>query len=254
MLAVDQVRVSIIISLYQSHGVLARQVKHFRRMNLPDEVEFVFADDGSNPPFRLEDYDLPNLRFVYTHNTLAWTQGLGRNLAAQSARGEYLFFTDADHMLSRAAIDDVLKFDGDRMMFRRHLAILDDSGVLHQELDVLREYGVDVDNLGWRGLDASMHMNTFAIKRSTFELLGGYDPQHSLVGYHPVSRRGDDCFFNSKWNHYARDHGLQIVLGSPIYVWPIGKFHIRKETNPGGLFHNLSYDGSKMMYKGQENA
>jgi glycosyltransferase involved in cell wall biosynthesis len=246
-------QVSIVVSVYNSHGVLARQMKHFKRMNLPDDVEIIIADDGSNPPFDIKDYDVPNLRILPTGNTLAWTQGIGRNLGAQHAQGEYLLMTDIDHILSREAIEDVRQFTGDRMMFKRFFGILDEDGVLHQDLETLREYGLDVDNLSpKRGLYASVHMNTFGIKKSTFDALGGYDPVHSLVGFHPISRKGDDCYFNAKWNHRAAKAGIELVMGSPIYMFPIGRYHIRGETNPMGLFHNLSYDGQKRMNKGEE--
>lgn len=246
------IKVTIIVSIYNSHGVLARQIKHLHSMALPEDVEVIIVDDGSRPPFARQDYDLNNLSIYRTDNQLAWTQGLGRNLGAAKARGDYLLMTDADHILSRAAIEDARQFAGDRLMFPRFFGVLLEDGTLSQDLPVLREYGLDVDHLGRRGLYASVHLNTFSIRRATFEHLGGYDPEHSLVGLHPVSRRGDDCYFNTKWNHFAQERGIEIVLGSPIYMFPIGRFHIRGETNPMGLFHNLSYDGKKRAFKGEE--
>ena len=55
-------KISIIIAVYNSHGAVARQVKYFKAMNLPADIEFIFVDDGSNPPLNIADYDLPNLR------------------------------------------------------------------------------------------------------------------------------------------------------------------------------------------------
>jgi hypothetical protein len=244
------VKVSVCISIYQSYGALARQVKYFNKMHLPDDVEFIFIDDGSNPPFNRQDYELNNLSIYATGNTLAWTQGLGRNLGAEKAIGEYLLMTDIDHILSREAIEDVRQFTGDRMMFKRYFGILTEDGDLSQDLEVLRDYGLDVDHR--QGLYAGTHMATFAIRKTIFEALGGYAPEHSSMGYHPISRQGDDCHFNTRWNRYARRHSLQTVAGSPIYIFPITRHHITGETNPKGLFHNLKYDGTKKMLKGEE--
>jgi hypothetical protein len=43
-------------------------------------------------------------------------------------------------------------------------------------------------------------------------------------------------------------------MGSLIYVFPIGRFHINGDTNPKGLFHDLKYDGKEKLMKGQEYA
>ena len=105
-------KISIIIPIFNSHKAVARQVKYFNRMNLPDDIEFIFVDDGSNPPLDIADYDLKNLRIYHTNDKRPWTQGLARNAGAKLAKGEYLFMTDIDHIISREAIDDVYKFNG----------------------------------------------------------------------------------------------------------------------------------------------
>lgn len=245
-------KLSICISVYQSHGVFARQVKYWNSLDLPDGVEFIIADDESHPPLEAGDTRVP-ITIFRTGNTLAWTQGIGRNMAAERAKGDYFFFTDIDHILSPEAIQAALEFGGDRLAFPRFFAILTEDGVLTQDLGILREYGLDVDHLNpKRGLYGSFHLNTFVIKRSTFEELGGYTPEFSLVGYHPESRHGDDCHFNHKWNRWAQAHDLQQAIGPRIYLWPTGRFHIRGETNPFGLFHDLSHEAGTKHYKGEE--
>jgi len=247
-------KVSVVISVYRCYGALARQIKHFNKMCLPDDVEFIVVDDGSNPPLRREDYDLNNLSIYATGNILAWTQGLGRNSGAEKAQGEYLLMTDIDHILSREAIEDVRNMTGDNhMMFKRYYGILTEGGDLSQDFSVLQDYGLDLDRIKGN-LCAGTHGNTFAIRRSIFMELGGYDPQHSLVGYHPLRKKGDDCYFSAKWNRYAKEHKLQTVEGASIYMFPISRHHIRGETNPKGLFHDLKYDGEKSMIKGEEYA
>ena len=237
-------KVSIIISVYNSHGVLARQIKHFNKMNLPDDVEFIIIDDGSDPAFDINDYQLKNLRILQTNNKLSWTQGLGRNLGAKEAKGEYLFMTDIDHIISKEAIEAARNYTGDKMIFRRYFGILTEDGDLSQDEEVLKTYGFD--QLKKRpNLYCSVHGNTFCIKKSTFDLLNGYAPETCSIGYHPASRRGDDCFFNSKWNKYAAANGVVGTEGPGIYMFPIGRYHINGDLNPGGLFHNLSHQQKK---------
>ncbi|MCK4686637.1 MAG: glycosyltransferase [Candidatus Lokiarchaeota archaeon] len=240
-----KIKISIIISIYNSHGAFERQVKYFNRMNLSDDIEFIFIDDGSNPPLKC---NLKNSRIYTTNNKLAWTQGLGRNLGAEKANGKYLLMTDIDHIISKEAINDVYNFTGDKMIFKRFFAILTKEGELKQDLEILKKYGFDESRIEKRGLYASVHGNTFAIKKTTFDLLGGYSQESCTRGYHPAHRRGDDCKFNVKWNEYARKNNIQPVVGSDMYIFPIGRYHINNEQNPKGLFHNLSYKQEK-FYK-----
>lgn len=236
-------KISIIIAVYNSHGAVARQVKYFKAMNLPADIEFIFVDDGSNPPLNIADYDLPNLRIHATNDKRPWTQGLARNAGAKLATGDYLFMTDIDHIISRAAIDDVYKFTGDKMVFPRCFGVLLPEGELSQEPAILEEYGLDLTKFpAERGLYISKHGNTFAIKRSIWEKMGGYNPKRCTYGHYAGPRKGEDCFFNSFWKNYASANGLTEGLGATIYLFPIAKYHINGDKNPMGLFHNLSYE------------
>jgi glycosyltransferase involved in cell wall biosynthesis len=235
------IKVSVVISIYNSHEIVRRQALHFARMNLPDDVEFVLVDDGSEPELITMTYQLRNLRFFATHNKLAWTQGLGRNLGAEKAAGEYLLLTDIDHILSREAIEDVRGFTGAKMIFRRQIAVLDAEGRLTQKPAVLSAWGYDSPSL-----DASVHGNTFVMPRAEFLRLGGYDPKTCTLGYHPVARKGDDCYFNAKWNRAHR--GEKPVVGHDIYMFPIGRFHRDGDLNPQGLFHDL-HQREEVAYK-----
>lgn len=229
-------KLSIIISVYNSHEIVRRQLLHFKRINLP--FELIIVDDNSNPPI-----DGASVR---TNNTLAWTQGLGRNAGAEIASGEYLLFTDIDHIISKEAIEDALNFNGKRMMFRRQIGVLDEEGNIRQDKETLSDWGYDKEKL-----DASVHGNTFIIPHEMFCEIGGYQPGWCEKGLHPISRQGDDCHFNTQWKR--RNRGVDIEIGRDIYLFPLGRFHKDGELNPKGLFHNLSQDGYKKMYKGQEN-
>jgi glycosyltransferase involved in cell wall biosynthesis len=231
-------KLSIIINIYNSHEIVRRQAKYFSSMNLPDDIEFIFVDDGSTPP--LGGYDLKNLTIHYTNDKRAWTQGLARNTGAKIATGEYIMMTDIDHILSKEAIMESYNFTGDKMIFPRFIGILNDNGELIQDIEVLKEWGAITDTK--RGLYASYHGNTFTMKKSTFELLGGYPEDACTRGYHAGSKKGEDSYLNRKWNHYARDNNIDISVGSKIYIFPIGRFNKNYDLNPKGLFHELSYE------------
>ena len=222
-------KLSIICSIFMSSEIVRRQILHFQKMNLSDDVEFIFVDDGSEPPLTGE---MKNLTFYQTGNKLAWTQGLGRNLGASKAKGEYLFMTDIDHIISKEAIEDALKFTGNKMIFHRQIAVLDENGDLKQDQETLKEWDYEGD------LNASFHGNTFVIKKSIFDELGGYDPKSCSWGYHPATRRGDDCFFNSKWNH--KFVGEKAEIGRDIFMFPVGRYNSKGDLNPKNLFHSLS--------------
>jgi len=243
-------KLSIVIAFYNSHGAVQRQVKHFAAMNLPDDIEFVFVDDGSNPPHFLKDYSLKNLKVIHSQDKRPWTQGLARNLGSKLALGEYLLMTDIDHILSKEAIMDAYHFEGDKMIFPRYFGVLLEDGTLSQDPKVLAEYGLDTARLKTkRGLYASYHGNTFSMKKSTFNLLGRYDPKHCTYGHHAANNKGEDSVLNRRWNHYAAEAGITVAVGSPIYIFPIGRYHVTGEKNPMGLFHNLSQEQTPQPLK-----
>jgi hypothetical protein len=227
-------KLSVVFSVFQSHEIVRRQLLHFKKMDLP--IEVIIIDDFSNPP-------IMGAR-ARTDNKLAWTQGLGRNLGASLASGEYLFMTDIDHILSREAIEDALNFTGNKMIFRRQIGILDEEGNVRQDKETLMDWGWESDKL-----DASVHGNTWVMPKEIFDKLGGYSKRACTWGYHPASRKGDDCDFNHKWNRAFA--GTSLVMGRDIYMFPIGRFHAKGDLNPKGLFHSLHHE-QIVSYKGDE--
>jgi hypothetical protein len=82
--------------------------------------------------------------------------------------------------------------------------------------------------------------------RAEFLRLGGYDREMCERGYHPVSRQGDDCYFNAKWNRAHR--GAAPDMGPDIYLFPVGRFNVTGDLNPFGFFHNL-HQRAEVGYK-----
>lgn len=236
-------RVSIIINILNSHEAVRRQILHFKRMNLPDEVEIIFVDDGSNPPL-LSEEKLKNFTILYTNDKRPWTQGLARNMGAKFATGEYLMFTDVDHFYSKECIEAVLSFTGDKMVFPRYYAYLDEDGNTIDDINKVLDFGLHPGRLtGRRGNSGGFHSNSFAMKREIFFRLGGYRESWCTGMMHQGKRKGEDSYFTWRYTKAAMS-GVYThqVTGPKMYVFPIGKFHKDGDLNPYGLFHGLSHE------------
>lgn len=238
-------KVSIIIPVLNSHKAVRRQVRYFRNLNLPDDVEIIIVDDGSSPPLDfLYSYGLRNLTVHATNDKRPWTQGIARNIGASLAKGEYLFMTDIDHIISVEAIHAVREFNEDKMVFARRFAVLDVRGRLRQDPAILFAYGVSEQHYHKYGTRIFVkHGNTFALRKSAFFTMGRYKESKCVAMMHQPRRLGEDCYFNKTWEQHV---GLGIfkleTFGPPIYMFPVGRYHKNGENNPMGLFHSLSYE------------
>jgi len=235
---------SVIVAVLNSHRVVVRQLRHWKKMHLPNEVEFILVDDGSNPPLSHENCGLRNLKILYTNDKRPWTQGLARNMGAKEAKGEFLFFTDIDHIITKEAIDAVLSFDKDKMVFRRLFGILDVHGNIISDRQKMIEFGLNpVRRHG------GLHGNTYAIRKEIFWRIGGYDRRYCNDdspdgGFHRGGKTmSEERQFNIKWYRLERrGRVIQQVVGPDIYVYPVSKFRIDGNNNPFGLFHSLSLE------------
>lgn len=243
-----QVKLSIIIPVFESYEALLRQSLYWQKLALPDDVEIIIIDDGSDPPL-----EAPGVTMLRSNSRLAWTQDLSRNQAAVQANGDCLLMTDIDHILSRDAIIAARAFTGARLQFPRYFGVLLEDGTFTDDVDILIEYGFDPRRLRRRGLYASFHGNTFAMPRAVFEELGGYTESTCTKGYHPGPSLGPDAYFNAKWRRWAQRQGVQAERGPAIYMFPIGRYHVDNDSNPMGMFHNLSYERVKAWKYGSQD-
>jgi len=220
------INLSIIFTVYNSHEIVRRQIVYFKKLNLPDDIEIIIMDDESNPPLDFHCYGLRNLCIYRTGNKAPWTQALARNQSIEKARGDMLLFTDIDHFFPIETIMAAREFDGDKMMFRRQYAILDINGDIDQRKPILKDYGLKKNSLR-----KNRHNNSFAIRKSVYQKLGGYQKKHWENRFH---RSGDSSFY-SRYERAAR-HGIfkPSITNHLIYVFP------ESGPDPLGLFHNLS--------------
>ncbi len=220
-------KASIVIAVLNSHEILRRQLLHFGKMNLPDDIEIIIIDDGSEPPL---EGSLKNLTIHATNDKRPWTQPVARNIGARMAKGEYLICTDIDHILSSKLIDTVVSSDCDVIRFKREAGVLDENGDFTQDREVLLAYGYEPH----RGLRMSAHGNSYAIKKELFHHLGGSQQRTRYPNRDEQKiKRG---------LHKLRNQ-VQMLTGDSrptIYMIPNGRFCGDKDYNPFGLFHNLT--------------
>lgn len=233
-------KVSIIVAVLNSHTIVERQIRHFAKMPLPDEAELIIMDDGSEPPLRAPDCAPKNFAIHATHDTRLWTQGLARMAGARLAQGEYLFFTDIDHIIPKDTIEACLAFTEDKMVFRREFALLSEDGDILQDAELLLDFGLSKHIFRRRKFRAGVHGNTFMIRKSVWFEIGEYSHVRAESQKHTM---GEDREFNQRWGHAVQKGKYKLEsFGPKIFVYPVGRFREDQDVNPFGLFHNSYRD------------
>jgi len=233
MLNFRPTKISIIIPVLDSYRVVRRHLKHFKSMGLPDTIEIIIMDDGSDPPLKeiFAGHTVKNLNIYPTGDRRPWTQPCAKNLGAKIAQGEYLLMTDVDHIFSRELIAAVENFDGDKMEFGRQFAVLTNRGEITQDPEVLFEYGLDRQRYKKRGLGVYKHTNTFAMKKQIFMDIDGYHPRYCNKGIHDIY--DDNHLYHKYRKHCEAGKCKPAVKGPDVFVFPASGI------DPIGLFHKL---------------
>lgn len=244
------IKVSVIIPVLNSHEVVRRQILHFEKMDLPDDVEIIMVDDGSDPPIEVNT-TLKNFTLHRTHDKRPWTWPLARNAAAKMAKGDYYLMADLDHIVTRQFIDTVREFDGDHIRINRQFAVLDENGNFTQDHDVLRQYGLSDKRLREKGVDMPPHRNQFAMHRDLYWEMGGF--REDRIGL-PYPQREDGDFAKTWRQFYEAGRILDFddLVGyehRPIlYMFPNGKYCGDVDHNPFNLFHTLTRKTEKNRF------
>jgi hypothetical protein len=235
-----ELKVSIVTAILNSHEIVRRQLLHYEKMNLPDDVEVIFVDDGSDPPLNFDpkDYHIPNLSFYKTGDTRNWTQPAARNFGAKKAKGKYLICTDIDHIITWQVIELARTAKAHVIRFKRELAILNELGEFVQDMDVLHEWGLDKKHKFRIG----PHGNSYIFKRQLYLDLGGVSEQHVGTGKYP---NREEVPLKRKLKKLRNRGAIEIIDDATkptIYMMPNGRYcgGGDKNYNPFGFFHNTT--------------
>lgn len=236
-------RLSIIVPFLNSHEIVRRQILWFRKMELPDDVEILFMDDGSDPPLSMNGVHVPNMRIIPTNDFRPWTSSIARNTGAKLAKGAYFLMTDGDYIVPKAAILQAREFTGDKMRFRREFGVLDEDGHFTQNHSVLMAWGLPIQRIREKGTKMPPHPNNFCMRREVFFMMGGYDEKLILSRPYP---QGEDRHFKRDWARLVEKGKVtedDADTRPTIYMFPNGQYcggDGDVDYNPFGLFHTLT--------------
>lgn len=218
-------RLSIVTAVLNSHEIVRRQLLHYG--SLPDDVELIFVDDGSNPPLT------GNVKIIQTNDTRNWTEHIARNKGAKEASGDYIFFIDIDYVVPFETILKCLGFKGDRKPIRRQFGILTKEGTISTEAKDLKEFGLKDRWIRKKYFPG--HRSQFLIKKSLFWDMGGYN--ESLDGVWRITGGAGERFWR-KWQKLEIE-GKVMLDNDPldVYMFPSGKFADFELP----LFHGLKH-------------
>jgi glycosyltransferase involved in cell wall biosynthesis len=229
-------KLSIIIPVLNSHEIVRRQLLHFKSLNLPNEIEIILVDDGSEPAIQ-DTIGVKNLRVIYTNDKRQWTWALARNRGAREALGEYFLMCDLDYILPKEAILPALGFSGAKMRFKREFGILDENGVFSQDKETLIKYGLPIERIKVKGFRMPPHPNNFIMRKDVYWDLGGYR-EDLFTNPYP---QGEDSVFKRVWMKAVNAGKYQEFDYRPtIYMFPNGQFCGDVDYNPFNLFHTQS--------------
>ena len=242
-------KLSIVISVLDGWEMLRRQLVHFGKMDLPDDVEILIMDDGSDPPLSLVPRMFPNCNirnlWIYpTEDKREWTVAPARNLGAKISKAPYYLMTDIDHFWRKDAVMEAYEFAEDRMAFKRYFGVLDADGDFTEDLDVLRAWGLTEERIEKRGTRCPPHTNSFCMRREMYWDLGGYEENRVGLQYPQM----EESRFKGRFRQAVTDgKAIETKHRPKIYQFPNGRFCGDADYNPFGFMHTLS---RKNLHKG----
>ena len=229
-------RLSIIIPVLNSQEIVRRQLLHFKKLDLPAEVEIILVDDGSTPPIE-DTVGVKNLRIIRTNDFRPWTWALARNRGARESRGDYFLMCDLDYIIPREAVEEALKFNGAKMRFKREFGVLLEDGSFSQDKDILIQYGLPAERIANKGFRMPPHPNNFVMKKEVYWEIGGYREDLFMNPY----PQGEDSIFKREWVKRINAGKYQEFDTRPmLYMFPNGQFCGDVDYNPFNLFHSNS--------------
>jgi len=229
------VKISIVVAILDSYEIAKRQILHYNRMDLPDDVEVIFIDDGSLPPLNFDSIPKNfNFHLFATHDYRPWTQPAARNFGVKQASGEYCICTDIDHIININVINYIRTTDADVVRFKREAGVLDENGNFTQDPDILKEWGFER-----KTPRINAHSNSYIIKRELFLDCGGSSERYVGTGHYPNQEELPLKGVLHKLRRAGKIKILEDKTKPTLYMFPIGRYRTDGDLNPFGLFHDL---------------
>jgi hypothetical protein len=187
---------SIINAFYKNPGQLQRQFEHLGRF--PDELkaqlQYLVCDDASPKGFRAAPPPAPTglpVELFRLKKKVPWNWIAARNVCAAHATGDWLLFTDMDHMVPEDTARRLIEGPLDKRC-------------------VYSFARVDAPDL----TPYKPHPNSWAMSRKTFDRFGGFDERFS-------GSYGSDGTVRNRLYQTAFDQGGEVVqLDAPLIRVP----------------------------------
>lgn len=199
-------RVSILMCVKNVEKYIGDNLRSILDQTFTDFEIVVIDEYDSNDKTRklIKKFDDKRIRYFRNEKWLGLSKS--RNLSVKYAKGEYIFFTDGDCVVSQDWIEQGLKFLKDP----------DCAGVEGKSYYVSEEYKPTFSDHNCESKRGAFMTNNMAYKRSVVESVGGFDERYSY--------------------HEDRDLALRILRVGKIEFNPNMIVCVQKETvTPKGL-------------------
>jgi len=175
-------KLTIITHIYNNQEALRTQIQEWNSWPVAlGTFELIFIDDGSYPELDLENIP-PWVKCYKILDDIPWNQPGAKNLGAQEALGQWLLFYDADQLIKKEEISNLLQ-SIDQLK----------EGILYR----FHRYSL----IGIQEL--SVHQNCHIISKYDYVKIGGYDEDFSGNYGH------EDAYFDRLWRF--RGNKIEVI-------------------------------------------
>ena len=217
-------KVSVIIPCYNSGETIEQTVKSVEKQTWSN-IDLIIVNDGSDDGYTLNVLSkLTNARIFHQKNS-----GLSsaRNKGLANAKGNYVFFLDADDWIEIDAISKMMEF----MKFSNSSIIFSDT-ILEGESKGLRKKNYNF----FEQLFINHIPYCFLIEKKIFEKVGNYD-EEMKVGY-------EDWEFNIR---LARAGFFPKRIKQPLFHYRVSKSGMLNSISKNYHFETFDYIKNKHL-------
>lgn len=246
---------SIIVPVYNAQSTLQACLEAIvKTKDFSKECELIVADDGSTDASR-EIAEKRGAKIISTPSNRG--AGFIRNLGAQEASGEYLFFVDSDVILSTRNILDYIKDDFERYK------IVGINGLYEPRLhftNFISVYKLLYMCFGQRVLgqfSPAASSSMMVVKRQIFLDSGGFDESYQGVMSEDIElsirlslKQGQEWLFDAriKGQHRKRFNLLGVLKTNCLRIKGIARLTQKKGYQKAYLRSCTSHTGGRPLF------